>query len=33
MADGIHRGKHLRARLETLTTEQLRFVHDCDHDN
>lgn len=30
--DGIHRGRHDRAMLETLTTEQLRWIHDRDHE-
>ena len=29
--DGIHRGQHDRAMLESLTTEQLRWLHDRDH--
>lgn len=29
--DGIHRGRHDRAMLESLTTEQLRWLHDRDH--
>ena len=29
--DGIHKGKHDRKWLETLTPEQLRWVHDRDH--
>lgn len=29
--DGIHRGRHGRAMLESLTTEQLRWLHDRDH--
>jgi len=30
--DGIHRGKHDRQWLATLTTEQLRWLHDRDHE-
>ena len=29
--DGIHRGRHNRQWLESLTTEQLRWLHDSDH--
>ncbi len=29
--DGIHRGRHDRAILESLTTEQLRWLHNRDH--
>jgi len=29
--DGIHRGRHDRQMLESLTTEQLRWLHDSDH--
>ena len=29
--DGIHRGRHDRAMLESLTAEQLRWLHDRDH--
>jgi len=29
--DGIHRGRYTRQFLESLTTEQLRFLHDRDH--
>lgn len=31
--DGIHRGRHDPIFLETLTTEQLRWLHDRDHNN
>lgn len=31
--DGIHRGQHDREILESLTTEQLRWLHDRDHGN
>lgn len=31
--DGIHRGRHARAFLESLTTEQLRWLHDRDHED
>lgn len=31
--DGIHRGRHDERILNTLTTEQLRWLHDRDHGN
>lgn len=33
MHDGIHRGQHDKSMLESLTTEQLRGLHDRDHGN